>query len=325
MEAKFGILKRVDLRALWPNEAHDFTPWLAENLSSLGDVLGMDLELQGEEAPVGQFSLDLLAHDLGRERVVIIENQIESTNHDHLGKLLTYAAGYDAAVAVWIAADFREEHRQALDWLNQRSDATTEFFGIIVEALKIDDSRPACNFRLVAFPNDWRKSSINAVTSGPSPRAEAYQAFFQTLIDRLRTKHNFTKARKAQPQNWYTFSSGVRGIVYGVAFALGGRVRVEAYIDREDDVWNKWMFEALHQQREELEAEFGEPLDWEPLNDKRASRIAVYRSGTIDDLPPELEEVADWVVDHLLRFKKVVGPRALELIKANISQSAPNY
>ncbi len=321
MSEKFGVLKRVDLRQLWPHEALDFTPWLAENLDDLGDVLGMDLELQLQEAPVGPFSLDLLVHDLGRERTVIIENQIEPTDHDHLGKLLTYAAGHDAAAVVWIASEFRDEHRQALDWLNQRTDATTEFFGIVVEALQIDTSRPACNFRLVAFPNDWRKTNMATNASKPSPKGEAYQAFFQELIDQLRTKHHFTKARKGQPQSWYVFSSGVRGIVYGISFAQGGRVRAEAYIDREDRPWNKWMFDALHEQREGIETEFGELLEWERLDSKRACRIATYRPGSINDSPQALDEIRGWTIDRLLRFKKVLGPRASTLA-ADSSQQA---
>lgn len=313
LQEKFGVLKRVDLRELWPHEAQDFTPWLAENLNTLGEVLGMDLELQLREAPVGSFSLDLLVHDLGRERIVIIENQIESTNHDHLGKLLMYAAGHDAAAVVWIAAAFREEHRQALDWLNQRTDATTEFFGIVVEALQVDNSRPACNFRLIAFPNDWRKTNISTVSTMPSARSEAYRLFFQDLIDRLRTQYQFTQALKGQPNNWYTFRSGVSGIGYSVSFSTGKRVRTEAYIDNGIASWNKAMFDALHQRREEIEAAFGEPLTWERLDTKRACRIAIYRPGSIDDSSQTLEDIKAWAIERLLQFKEVLSPLASEL------------
>lgn len=319
----FGTLKRVDLRRLWPNEALDFTPWLAKNLDVLGEVLGMDLELQSQEAPVGPFSLDLLVHDLGRDRVVIIENQIELTNHDHLGKLLTYAAGHDADVAVWIASQFREEHRQALDWLNQRSDASTEFFGVVVEALQIDESRPACNFRLVAFPNDWRKSNIATRETKSSPRSEAYRDFFQQLIDRLRTQHGYTNARKGQPQNWYTFSSGLSGIGYAVAFSTGSRVRTEVYIDNGSENWNSAIFNGLAEQRGEIEAAFGEPLEWEPLDTRRACRIAVYRTGSIDDPPLTLEDIRKWAIERLLRFKTVIGPRAAEFTVFHSEQDQP--
>ena len=136
----------------------DFTPWLAENITELGKVLGMDLELQAQEAPVGSYSLDILARDLGSDSLVVIENQLESTDHDHLGKLLTYAAGFDADVRVWIAKEFKDEHREALDSLNHRTDGDTQYFGIEVELWKIDNSRPAVNFNLVATPNEWRQA-----------------------------------------------------------------------------------------------------------------------------------------------------------------------
>jgi hypothetical protein len=313
---QFGVLKRIDLRLLWPHEALNFTTWLAQNIGVLGETLGLELELRGQEAPVGSFSLDLLAHDLGRDRSVIIENQLAPTDHDHLGKLITYAAGHAANVAVWVAPEFREEHRQALDWLNQRTDASTEFFGVVVEALQIDDSLPAPNFRLVASPNEWRKANVGAGERQASPNGEAYRAFFQGLIDRLRTQHGFTGARKAQPVSFYGFSSGIGGVSYGFNFG-GGRVRAETYIDRLDRNWNKWMFNGLHAKREAIEAEFGESLEWERLDHRRASRIVTRRLGSIEDPPEVLEESADWGIDRLLRFKKVIGPKMALLLAAN--------
>ena len=307
-------IQNVDLREVWPNEASDFTPWLAENISKLGEALELELELQSSEAPVGSYSLDLLAHDLSG-RPVVIENQLEATNHIHLGQLLTYASGYDAYVAVWIAKEFRDEHRQALDWLNQRSDENTEFFGVVIEVWKIDDSRPAPHFKLVATPNDWRKGKVTTKQeSTTSERGEAYRDFFQGLIDRLREEYRFTDAKKGQPHNWYYFPSGFSGIPYEATFAQEKKARVGLYIDRGDKDQNKILFDELRENQEAIESGLQEPLEWQRLESRRACRIAVTRPGAITDSPETLKEIRDWMIDRLLKFKQVFGPRLKDLV-----------
>jgi hypothetical protein len=314
---RFGTLKRLDLRTLWPNEAHDFSPWLASNIDKLGEALGMELELAQREASVGDFSLDLLATDLGTGRPVIIENQLSATDHDHLGKLLTYAAGFDASAIIWIAESIREEHRQALEWLNQRTDSESQFFGIVIEALRIDDSQPAFNFRPVVYPNEWLKTQRRPRPRDVSTRAEAYRAYFQQLIDDLREKHRFTGARKGQPQSWYSFASGFSGITYGSSFAQGNRVRVEVYIDRGDLAKNKNLFDRLADDKQHIEQEYGELFEWERLDDRRASRIAVYRPGSIEDDREARQEILGWAIDHLLKIKKVFAGRLKEYYRTN--------
>lgn len=312
---ELGNLKRLDPRSIWSKEDHDFTPWLAENLDRLGEALGLDLELQSTEAPVGDFSVDILARDPSRDSLVVIENQLGPTDHDHLGKLLTYASGYDATVVVWVTREFRDEHRQALDWLNQHTDSVTHFFGVVVEALQVDDSRPAINFRLVAAPNEWRKQKVGDSATGPaSARREAYRSFFQPLVDELREKHRFTNARVAQPQNFYAFASGLSRVYYAASFARGGRCRAEAYLDLLDKDENKRVFDRLANHKQELESQFGGSLTWERLDDSRACRIAVYRSGSIDDKPEELAPMRTWFVENLLQFKRVFGKKIEELV-----------
>ncbi len=308
--SKLGELKRLDPRTVWPNEAHDFTPWLAEHLADLGDALGLELEFLERESAVGRFSADILAKDLGTKRTVVVENQLEPTDHNHLGQLITYAAGLEASVIVWVCRELREEHRQALDWLNRGHGAETDFFGVVLELLQIDDSAPAVNFRPVAFPNNWSRSRGSA--SSPSveltPKQERYRDYFQQLIDTLREEHSFTRARTGQPQNWYSFSAGHRGFQYGTSFAAGGRIRAEVYIDLGDADQNAAAFEALRAQRPKIEEALGEELEWEALESKRACRIVLYRAGSIEDSAEQLEEYRAWAIDRLLRLKEVIGP-----------------
>lgn len=305
----FGNIKRVNINDIWPNEAQDFTPWLAENLEKLGEVLGMDLEMVEIEASVGNFSLDILAKNLSTGHNAIIENQFGDTDHDHLGKMLTYAAGFDAATVIWISESVRDEHRQTIEWLNQRTDTETQFFAIEIEVFKIDDSKPAYNFKPVVFPNKWHKARKQRSNEKLSTKGESYREYFQILIDELRDKHLFTEAKIAQPQNWYCFPSGISGLVYGTSFAQGGRIRAELYIDVGDLDRNKKLFDWLAEQKENIENEFGELLSWERMEERRASRVAIYREGSIEDSEEMLIEIRAWAVQKLLILKKVFSQR----------------
>ncbi len=308
MVTEFGELKAVPVRQVWPNEAHHFTRWLAKNIFRLGEAIGMELEVVKAESEVGDFSLDILAKDLGSGRLVVIENQYSSTNHDHLGKLLTYAAGHDAAAAIWIAEKIRDEHKAALEWLNRHTDVDTHFFAVTVEVFRIDDSRPAFEFKPVVLPNEWQRQARASAEGDVSPRGEAYRKFFQGLLDELRQKHKFTGAKVAQPQNWYSFSAGMSGVSYGSSFAQGDRLRAEVYFGQSDAERNKDLFDRLHARKQDLEREFGEALEWERLDDRTASRVAVYRPGSIEADEQALRETRAWMVDRLLRFKRVFGP-----------------
>lgn len=307
-------IEKVDLREAWSNEAADFTPWLEKNMDQLGAALGMDFEVQEREASVGTFSLDLLAHD-GNGRPVIIENQLEATDHSHLGQLLTYAAGFDASVIVWITKEFRDEHRAALEFLNGRTGEDTDFFGVAVEVWKIDDSRPAVNFDLVVTPNDWRKQARR--NSAPSELGEKYREFFQPLMDTLREDYQFTNAKKAPTDTFYEFSSGFTGVRYSVSITQKGPARTYLYIDNGNRDWNKQLFDHLMERREAIEADLIEPLDWRRLDNYRACRILTGRHGSINDEEETLEETRKWMIERLLAFKRVFGPILSEVVANN--------
>ncbi len=306
-----GTITKVDIRGVWSNEPADFTPWLAENIEELGKALGMDLELEAQEASVGSYALDILAHDVNGHRVVI-ENQLEATDHTHLGQLLTYAAGFDANVIVWIAKKFRDEHREALDLLNRRTGEDTEFFGIEVELWQIDNSRPAVNFNLVATPNDWRKQTVRPKGSVSRRRGKRkqYQEFFQKIIDPLREEHSFTEVHEAKPQGWCPLSNHGAGIDYTASFQVS---RKESWVELMHRKDRKGVFDQLRENRTAIESELGEPLHWLEKH-SNGSCIAAYRPGSIDDDEETLGEIRDWMVERLLKFKQVFGPRLDELV-----------
>ena len=306
---QFGILKRLGLREAWKNEASDFTPWLADNLGALGEALGMDLVLERQEADVGDFSLDLLAKDLISGGLVIIENQLERTDHTHLGQLLTYASGFNASVIVWVAESIRDEHRQTLEWLNQRTDSETQFFGVVIEVIQIDDSKLAPDFKLVVFPNEWQKEKRRQAAGEVSIKAEAYQNFFQSLIDDLRENHKFTNARRAPTANGYSFVSGFEDIYFSARFGRSSPC-VDVYIDKGDIERNRGVFDTLKEQQAIFEKELDTKLEWDHKDDRRRLRIITHRNrGSIESSEEELKEIHAWMVKNLLAFKQVFSPR----------------
>ena len=306
MDISLGKLEHVDPRDLWEREAGSFTPWLANNLGLLSEALGLDLELVKTESSVGAFACDIEARETGRDRPVIIENQLEATDHRHLGQLLTYASGLDGVVVVWISPQLRDEHRQALDWLNRHTDDEIDFFGVVLELVRIDNSKPAIQFRPVAFPNVWTKTSRRLIAAEVSERAELYRRFFQGVLDQLREKYRFTNARAAQPQSWYSFSSGIRGCSFSASFASGARMRAEVYIDVGDFQKNKAIFDWLLNSKDQIETEMGEPMEWERLDAKRACRISVVRRDTtIEVAAAHSDEMQTWLIGHLLEIKEV--------------------
>lgn len=214
-EKPLGRLVRVELRDIWFSEAIDFTPWLAlpENLELLGDALGIDLELEAQEKAVGPFRADILCKDIGTDAWVLIENQLERTDHGHLGQLLTYASGLEAVTIVWIAARFTEEHRSTLDWLNKITDDSFRFFGLEVELWRIGDSPAAPKFNFISKPNNWSRSVAQAARaiddaelSGTRVAQRRYWTAFHPVLAAARGP--ISGNRKAQPQSWMAYSIG---------------------------------------------------------------------------------------------------------------------
>lgn len=307
--ADLGRLHPLDPRLVWPHEAHDFTPWLLDNADALADALGLDIELTAAEHPVGGFALDLVGRDQTNDCVLIVENQLSATDHSHLGQLVTYAAGTDARTIVWLAPAFREEHRQALDYLNTLGGEDARFFGVEIGVVRIEDSKPAPLFKLRAQPNDWHAQVAAAAksTSKQAGKAPLYQAFWARFLERVhREQPGWTNARKPPTVNWLAmpcpFKGGPR---YAVSFVQGGKLRNELYIDFGDADANTALFDRLAAIKDEIEADYGGSLVWEDLPTKRASRIADYAQGDVTNGDQSDAYIA-WFFDTGTRLRAAV-------------------
>ena len=310
-----GKIEQVDVREIWDKEDTDFTPWLAqkENIERLGLALGIDLIAEAEEKEVGPFRADILCKDEATDEWVLIENQLERTDHKHLGQLLTYATGLDAVSVVWIAKEFSDEHRATLDWLNKITDEKHNFFGVKIEILKIDD-KMAPNFKVVSQPNDWSRSISSAAskisTDELSDTKLKYLEFNNQVCNTIKKNGNGKlKLRKARPQMWHTYPVGKYGT--HLAHVLSSRdkwLRAELYMHKD-----KSIIEELSKEKDQIEKEFGEKLDWEFLPNRVASRIAIYRSDVYLEKEDQWQDYISWVIEKLEKFHDVFRKRLSNL------------
>ena len=240
------MVEMVDVRKKWRDEARDFTPWLAKNLDLLGKALDMNLECPKQEVPVGPFSLDILAKEVNKGVKVAIENQLEWTDSIHLGQLLTYAAGVDAGIAIWVAPEFRYEHAEALDRLNRWSSSRIDFYGVKIEVLKTGDSCPEPRFRKVVYPGGWNKEITETPGETESPTARQFRDFFQPMIGELIRTCFANPPIQRFGIGYRYFPSRLRSdIWYAVSFEKESDAWVTFHIETKDKGRTNRMFDEL--------------------------------------------------------------------------------
>ncbi len=310
----FGSLTPVDLRECWPREDSDFTPWLAseENISLLGDAIGAELEVKEQEASVGSFSADILCRNMDDESLVVIENQLEMTNHAHLGQLLTYAAGLEAVTLIWVVKSFREEHRATIDWLNRITDSGFHFFGIEVEVFKIGDSNPAPCFEVVAKPNDWSKTFKQRAEEGvdSSPQKQLQIEFWEVFGERLEMRGLPFKRRVPKAKYYCKYGAGGKNCYLIASInTRKNQLFVEIRCARKNA---KAHFFLLQNQREEIEAELGYSLEWKEFPETIGSSVIYRRDCDFSD-QSSWTEFADWLIENMEAFQRVFRPRIKQL------------
>ena len=314
---KLDRLQPVEIRDIWPNEATDFTPWLAEeeNLTLLGETLGMDLELEGQELNVGGFRADILCRNAIDGSRVLIENQLEETDHSHLGQILTYSAGLDAHTIVWIAKRFRDEHRAVLDRLNEITDERFRYFGVEIKIWQIGDSVRAPQFEVVSSPNDWSRTvsreAQHVEDKDLSETQQLKKKYWSELRDYMVDKDTLVKWQKPGHWNTQNFSIGRAG--FTLVARQNSRDNFIATILVTSKPNAKEHFNLLKEQQQDIEEEFGEALEWEEKPDHEESHILFQDRETDPTNETDWSDQQKWFADHLEKFDEVFRPRVKAL------------
>lgn len=302
--ATLGKLSEIkDLRTIWPHEAIDFTPWLSQddNIALLADAIGLDITVDETESSVGDFNVDIFATETGTDRRIIIENQLEETNHDHLGKLITYASGKSADVIVWLVKHAREEHRAAIEWLNNHTDDRIAFFLCEIKLYRIGASEPAVKFDVIEKPNDWAKEvKKNTGANGTQQQRYDYWVAFQDYAFQNSQFAKVFRKRKPSTDHWMDFGIGSAACHIAVSQILKrNELDVELYISED-----KELFHTLYDSKAAIESESGLTFDWRELPERKASRIVLERNVSFSN-QEDWHQQFDWIMDVMLRMRKV--------------------
>lgn len=277
-KVKLGEIILVNPREVWNNEERDFTPWLAENIDLVSSVIGIPIAVEQIEKRVGNYELDIYGKVEGTDKTVIIENQLEQSDHRHLGQLITYAVRLESSIIIWITPQVTDEHKTAIDWLNNISGDKTNFFLLRPEVIKIDDSKPAVRFQLEASPSDFVQNFRDAIEDEEAPRHIFRKWFWSEMFKFLaKDDHAWAEGRRATKDSWISSSIGKSGISVNVSMAQGARIRVEIYLDHPEPEKNTECYNLLLSNKDEIDAVFiNEQVSWEALDDAKSSRVAVY-------------------------------------------------
>jgi hypothetical protein len=322
MTIDLGEIRKLPVKNYWKHEEHEFTPWLAkdENISRLAAAIDLELQVEGVEVPVGPFSADVLAKDpLGN--YVVIENQFGKTNHDHLGKLLTYAANLGATAVVWLAEQFTDEHHKTIEWLNEHVSDELRLYAVEIELWQIDKSRPAVRFNVLSQPTEISKQATAVKSAGPLTDVKKLQLDFWTAFrSELLDRKVVPTAPEARPTYWFNVSLG-RANIYlsNIANTAKGKIGVRVYIDNKIA---STVLPQLQAERSAIESEIGEKLEWNPNPDAH-DIITLQRAADLDDCD-KWPEYVSWLVDKVDKFKKTFGPRVkkLNLDQESVTTSA---
>ena len=304
---ELGKLEKIkDLRSVWKHEANDFTKWLAkeENLNTLSEEIGIDIELMTTEAKTGSFSTDILAVETNTDNKIIIENQLEATDHDHLGKIITYASGHDAKTIIWIVKESREEHRQAIDWLNEHTDEEINIFLCRIELWRIGDSAIAPKFQIVSSPNNWTKTVKRSLDNKMTSTKMLQYNYWTKIKEEIDTNYDKFNSRKPQAQSWYNIALG--SSLAHISLDVNTRTS-----EIKTQIWisdSKPLFYYLHESKDAIESEMGVELTWERLNGKKASYIQIIRPMNILD-ESNWNESSKWHLNMASKFYDAFSDR----------------
>lgn len=306
-----GRLEVVDLRSVWKDEARDFTPWLGQepHLALLGESIALELELSEQEAPVGDFAADLLCKNIADDTWVLIENQIERTDHRHLGQILTYAAGLDAKTIVWIAARFTEEHRAALDWLNEHTSDDVSFFGLEVEVWRIGESPPAPKFNVVCKPNDWSRNVKYTATAVEMTDTKRRQLEFWREFKTWAEESQGLRVQDARPQHWLIMTIGRAGFHVSAIISTEPEIRVELNLNSPHA---KQQFAVLEKQRDDIQARIDLPLYWANEENTKSAKVYVSQASDFTDMARRKEQF-QWLAKYMKLFRDTFAPIVRQL------------